>query len=275
MVDHREPRGTGGLDSAALLGQSPSLRYLMLSTRHDSYKATQADLRQRESCYHLFIMSRTEAQALAVCANGHFYPAYEFFAGAPGIEVTEARYTAGEDVPVPNCPKCGETGRILAGTFDFTENTIKLLQGPERTVEELERLAQILREAQESGASPEEVGNTVQREFPDWGPALARLLITKSPADLTGYITLIIAIIGAFLAYEQLEQAKNAEPDQIINNITVVQEAPPVPGQSQVAPTANPAYGKKIGRNKPCPCESGEKLKRCHGENGEKRYYGP
>jgi hypothetical protein len=72
-------------------------------------------------------MSRTEAQALAVCANGHFYPAYEFFAGAPGIEVTEARYTAGEDVPVPNCPKCGETGRILAGTFDFTENTIKLL----------------------------------------------------------------------------------------------------------------------------------------------------
>lgn len=72
-----------------------------------------------------------------MCANEHFYPAYEFFAGAPGVEVMEAEFTVGEDVSVPDCPECGATGRrILAGTFDFTENTIKLLQGPERTVSE-------------------------------------------------------------------------------------------------------------------------------------------
>lgn len=221
-------------------------------------------------------MSRIEAQALAVCTNGHFYPAYEFSAGAPGTEVLEAEFTMGEDVSVPDCPECGETGRILAGTFDFTENTVKLLQGPERTVEELQRLQEILRVARESGASAEEVRSTVQREFPGWGPALAKLLVPKTPADLTGYLMLILAIISVLLAREQLEQAKETEPDQIINNI-IVQEAPAVPGQPQASPTpsTNSTYGTKIGRNKPCPCESGDKFKNCHGEYGKSRYYGP
>jgi hypothetical protein len=220
-------------------------------------------------------MTRTEAQALAVCANGHFYPAYTLAAGAPGIEVLEAMLTVGEDVLVPNCPTCGATGRILAGTYDFTENTIKLLQGPERTVSELERLREVLRLAKESGASPEEVKSTLRRQFPDWGSALANLLVPKTPGDFYQLLALVVTIIGVLLAYEQLEQAKDAEPDQIINNITVVQEAPPVPGQSQVTPSSNAAYGKKVGRNNLCPCASGRKFKRCHGENGETRYYGP
>ena len=62
----------------------------------------------------------------------------------------------------------------------------------------------------------------------------------------------------------------------VIDNL-IVQEAPSVPGQPQGSPASstNPAYGEKVGRNDPCPCESGRKFKRCHGENGEKRYYGP
>lgn len=89
-------------------------------------------------------------------------------------------------------------------------------------------------------------------------------------------MALIITAITALLAYEHLEQAKNAEPDQIINNITVVQEAPQVPGQQPGStPSTNPACGKKVGRNDLCPCESGIKFKKCHGKNGETRYYGP
>ncbi len=88
-------------------------------------------------------MSKTHAQALATRENGHFCPTYGFEAGAPGIEVLEATFTVGEDVPVPDCPACGAAGRILAGIFDLAENTVKLLQNPERTVSELKRLREI------------------------------------------------------------------------------------------------------------------------------------
>jgi hypothetical protein len=213
-------------------------------------------------------------RVLAVCENGHFFPTYEVEVSGPGIEVLEATLTAGEDVPVQNCPACGQTGRILGGVYSVVGDTLELLQGPERTVSELERLREILRVAQETGASAEEVRSTVEREFPDWGRAFGKLLIPKTPANLTNYLMLIIAIIGVLLQYEQLEQAKNAKPNQVINNITV-QEAPTIPGQPQVAPSSNPAYGEKIGRNEPCPCESGRKFKVCHGANGETHYYGP
>ena len=168
---------------------------------------------------------------------------------------------------------------MLGGTYHVAEDTIELLQGPERTVSELERLREILREAREGGADIEEVKSAVQREFPEWGHALARLLVPKTPGEFYGLLSLVVAIIGVLLAYERSEQAKDAKPDQIINNITVVQESAPITGQVQVTPSPagpmNPAYGERTGRNEPCPCGSGQKFKRCHGKNGEKRYQGP
>lgn len=110
------------------------------------------------------------------------------------------------------------------------------------------------------------------------GPALAELLIPKTPGDFYQLLALIVTIIGVLLTNEQSQQAKDAEPTQIINNVTVVQEASLVPAQPQAVPPPQPttsAYGKKIGRKEPCPCESDKKFKHCHGENGEKRYYGP
>ena len=210
-------------------------------------------------------------QPLAVCEKGHFFQSgFGFDPGDTGVTVTLTVQSAPKI-----CPECEANARVLGGSYHIAKDTIELLQGPERTVSELERLREILRVARESGASAEEVRSTVQREFPEWGQALAKLLVPKTPGDFYGLLTLIVAIIGALLAYEQLEQAKDTEPDQIINNITVVQEAPPVPGQPQVAPSSNPAYGEKIGRNEPCPCESGVKFKQCHGTNGETHYYGP
>lgn len=172
------------------------------------------------------------------------------------------------------CPRCGGTGHVLGGTYHITEDTIELLQGDERTVSELERLREILREARESGAAPEEVRSTLQHEFPGWGQTLAKLLVPKTPSDFYQLLALIAAIVGVLLAYKQAGQTTNIEVDQIINNL-VVQEAPPVPGQTQVALPPNPALGEKVGRNKLCPCNSGIKFKRCHGANGETRYYGP
>ncbi len=215
------------------------------------------------------------SQPLAVCEKGHFFQSgFGFDPGDTGVTVTLTVESASRI-----CPKCGANARVLGGSYHIAKDTIELLQGPERTVSELERLRQILRGARESGADAEEVRNTVQREFPGWGRTLAQLLVPKTPGEFYGLLSLIVAIIGVLLAHERSEQAKDAEPDQIINNITVVQEAAPVPGQPQVTPSAvgptNPAHGERIGRNEPCPCGSGQKFKRCHGKNGETRYQGP
>jgi hypothetical protein len=210
-----------------------------------------------------------------MCKNGHFFESGTGFdPGDTGVTVT---LTVGSAPRI--CPECGASARVLGGSYHIAKDTIELLQGPERTVSELERLRDILREGRESGANPEEVRRAVQREFPGWGQALTQLLVPKTPGEFYGLLSLIVAIIGVLLAYERSEQARDAEPDQIINNITVVQEAAPVPGQPQVTPSAagptNPAHGERIGRNEPCPCGSGQKFKKCHGKNGEKRYQGP
>ncbi len=172
------------------------------------------------------------------------------------------------------CPCCGEVGHVLGGTYHSDEHIIELLQGDERTVSELERFREILREARESGASPEQVRGTLQHEFPGWSQTLAKLLVPKTPSDFYQLLALIAAIVGALLAYKQAGQTTNIEVDQVTNNV-VVQEASPVPEQTKAAPLPYLASGEKIGRNKLCPCESGKKFKKCHGVSGETRYYGP
>jgi hypothetical protein len=106
-------------------------------------------------------------QPLAVGDNGHF------FQSGTGVDFggTGVTGTLTVESAPRTCPECGAHARVLGGSYHIAENTIELLQGPERTVAELERLREILRVARESGASPQEVGNTVQREFPDWGPS--------------------------------------------------------------------------------------------------------
>lgn len=168
----------------------------------------------------------------------------------------------------------GRTPKCSAGSYRIAKDTIELLQGPERTVSELKRLRQILRVARESGASPEEVRSTLQRELPDLGQRLVKLLVPETPEAFWALVGVVLMVVGMILSAKQAGQTVNIEAEQVINNI-VVQEAPPLPAQPTVEPSTNPAYGKKVGRNKPCPCESGKKFKYCHGKNGETRYYGP
>ena len=204
-------------------------------------------------------------QVLAVCENGHFFPTYGVeFGGAPYVEVLEAELTVGEDVPVPNCPECGETSRILDGAYNVVGDTLELLQGPERTVSELERLRATLREAQETRASPEEVRKRLSY-LPGLGPSLSDLLVPTTPSDFYALLAFVVAVIGVILQAKRSGQNEDSkiEVNQIINDITI-----------RLSPTS-PAYGAKIGRNEPCPCESGRKFKQCHGANGETHYYGP
>jgi hypothetical protein len=44
------------------------------------------------------------------------------------------------------CPRCGGTGRVPDGVYNFFDNVIELVSGPDSTVAELQRLAEKLKQ---------------------------------------------------------------------------------------------------------------------------------
>jgi hypothetical protein len=210
-------------------------------------------------------------QVLAVCDHcGYFFPSGTGVdTGGTGITLTLEVESAPRI-----CPNCGRTAHILGGAYHIAEDTIELLQGPKRTVSELEQLREILRSAKERSAPVEEVQTALRREFPEWGSTLAKLLVPKTPAELYALVAVILMALDMILGAKQTGQTTNIEADQVINNITV-EQAPPNPGQPPVVPSTESASpnletvrkGKGVSsRNDPCWCGSGKKYKKCCGD---------
>jgi hypothetical protein len=76
-------------------------------------------------------------QPLAVCNDcGHFFRSgVGFDPGKTGVTVTLTVQSAPRV-----CPACGGNAHVLGGTYHIVTDTIELLQGPERTLFELERV---------------------------------------------------------------------------------------------------------------------------------------
>lgn len=89
-------------------------------------------------------------------------------------------------------------GHIPDGTFNFTEDAIQLLRGPQRTVSELQRFSQILREARERNATVEEVRQTIREEAPE----LTNLadLLPRTRNELYAFIMIILVVIQMLLS---------------------------------------------------------------------------
>ncbi len=109
---------------------------------------------------------------------------------------------------------------------------------------------------------------------------MSKLLVPRTPADLAAYITLILMIISMIQTAKQDHRPVEVDVDQVINNIVV--ESPPakrspakVHPPAVDAPPEHEERGVKVSRNRPCPCGSGLKFKKCHGEGGKTRYVGP
>ena len=155
------------------------------------------------------------------------------------------------------CPSCGGMGHILDGTFNFTNDTIELLQGPERTVSELERLAQILSEARKRNASAEELRETIQQETPNLSGLSS--LLPRTRTDLYAFLAVVIAAIQLILTTAHTQGINIQNVDVDINQVigVTVEQQTQQPQLEQVP---------KVGRNERCPCGSGKKYKKCHGD---------
>ncbi|MEO8158444.1 MAG: SEC-C metal-binding domain-containing protein [Betaproteobacteria bacterium] len=154
------------------------------------------------------------------------------------------------------CPNCGGMGHIPDGVFNFVGSTIEILSAPKRTVKELNRLAQILREAKAKQQSNEQVAAQIKQELPELS-SLANLL-PKNREELYGFLALILAAI------QLLTQSPQSSQNITINVSQVVEQTlADAPTAKAVPPM--PSKSRKIGRNEPCPCGSGKKFKKCCG----------
>lgn len=152
------------------------------------------------------------------------------------------------------CPSCGDMGHIPDGVFNFIGNTIEILSAPQRSVQELTRLAQIFREAKAKQHSNEQVSAQVKQELPGLS-ALADLL-PKNRGELYGFLSLVLAAIALLNPLPQASQHITVNVSQVVEQ-TLADARAIAPKPSQKS--------QKTGRNEPCPCGSGMKYKRCCG----------
>lgn len=154
------------------------------------------------------------------------------------------------------CPSCGGTGHVPDGVFNFVGSTIEILSAPERTVEELTRLASILRDARQKRQTPEEVTARIQQEV----PSLAGLgeLLPKNRAELYGFLAVVLAAI-------QLLAQAPPSPQQSPVTVNVTQVINQAAQQSPRPASESGKPKQKVGRNEQCPCGSGKKYKKCCG----------
>jgi uncharacterized protein YecA (UPF0149 family) len=153
-------------------------------------------------------------------------------------------------------------GHVPDGAFNFVGNTIEILSAPKRTIDELSRLAKVLREAQEKKRSREEVTEAIRKEVPE----LAGLgdLLPQTRGELYAFLALIVAVIALLTQGNQSgSNTTNITVEQTINQVFIETDKSAKPKES-AAPQPKQATP-KVGRNDPCPCGSGKKYKKCCG----------
>lgn len=155
------------------------------------------------------------------------------------------------------CPACGGMGHVPDGVYNFIGNTIELLNGPTRTVAELQRLAAILKNAKEKQSSHQEISKEIERELPELSSI--KDILPKTRAELYAFIAIIISVIALLANQPQPEKPQKIEVNNVINNI--YQQLPQAHDTKK--PIQKTEKSKKIGRNETCPCGSGKKYKKC------------
>ncbi|HEV2092954.1 MAG TPA: hypothetical protein VGR18_07290 [Rubrobacter sp.] len=138
---------------------------------------------------------------------GRFFSADQFF-HLPGI-------IDFNEVEVGPCPYCGGMGHIPDGTYNFVGDVTQVLQAPQRTYDELRKLAYVLSEAQERGADAEEIIADIERETPE----LASItdLLPRNRAEWYAFIALILTVIQLLMSAPSRVQDVNVDADVVIN----------------------------------------------------------
>lgn len=159
------------------------------------------------------------------------------------------------------CPKCGFYARIPDGVFNFYNNAIEILEATETTVKDFQKLYAIINKVNTVGATTQSVQEEIEKEVPKLS-FLAKYL-PQNAKELAAYLSVIAALIASTNVNisPHIEYKPKTEINNHYNVEQVIYQTPPTDEVENID-----LFTGKIGRNQPCPCESGLKYKRCHGK---------
>jgi hypothetical protein len=130
---------------------------------------------------------------------------------------------------VKPCPVCGGTGHIPDGTYELVDDALSLLQGPQRTKDELRRFADILSGVAQGATSVEQAQVTVQHEMPDLAPLVEELGKARSAEFRMFLLKMILTAISLLVASQTISiQDVKIDVDTVVD-VTIERETQPPP----------------------------------------------
>ncbi|HTN93696.1 MAG TPA: SEC-C metal-binding domain-containing protein [Gallionella sp.] len=157
-------------------------------------------------------------------------------------------------------------GTIPDGVYTAAGNVLRLLSGPQKTIEQLKRLVAVIVEARRTQEEPNRIAEKIKEEAPELSSLVDALPKTRS--ELYNFILVILTAVSVLIAAAAVNKNSNpsdAEIEKMVEEavemaIQQSQKQPPTIEKKQpyIAP-------EKPGRNSPCTCGSGKKYKHCCG----------
>jgi len=161
------------------------------------------------------------------------------------------------------CPSCGSMGTVPDGVFRAAGNVIRLLTGPQKTIEQLQRLASVINEARNTVSEPNKAVEKIKQEAPELSSIVDILPRTRN--ELYGFLTVILIAVGTVIAGAALYKDRPPSEAEVQNMVDrTIEQA--FEEHEEVKKQQRQPAAPEPGRNNPCPCGSGKKYKRCCGK---------
>lgn len=154
------------------------------------------------------------------------------------------------------CPKCGQSGIVPDGIYNYANSAIKFLTGPWASIDKLKKVEAILRKAQKQSPTREQVLREVEEESPE-----AAVVLKKVPDsnNIIQWLMLLLSfILVAIMVHTSYFKDDSKIEDKIIENLLKENQK-----LNKKIPHVRPEP--KIPVNSSCPCGSGKKYKKCCG----------
>ena len=157
------------------------------------------------------------------------------------------------------CPTCGGVGRIPDGVYQYANNVVSFLSGPETTVQILREVQDILRAARTNNSSTADI----ERDVASVSSTVAQAIKGAPKSEnVVQWLSLLIAIIGLAIQIHSTYFKSDDLEAKLLEHI--LQENKYLLDQTTKALPYKRSEP-KIPRNAPCPCGSGKKFTKCCG----------